>query len=257
MLRLLRKGILVYVLILVAVGHWLTSQRTTSWERPLSVAIYPINGDGSQRSAQYIQDLQWDSFKVIDEFIAEEAEHYGVAIKQPVQTVLAEPVAEQPPAPPRGGNALQVMLWSLKLRYWSWRVDRGANPPASDVEIFVRYFDPDTHPSLSHSLGLQKGLIGVVNAFASPAQAGSNKVIIAHELLHTLGATDKYDPASGQPVFPNGYAEPEANPQLPQKLAELMGGRIPISATQSRIPRSLGEVIIGPATGEEIRWRVP
>jgi len=257
MLTLLRKGVLVYILILVAVGHWLTTQRTTSWERPLSVAVYPINGDGSQRSAQFIKSLEWNSFKVIDEFMTAEAKHYGMKIKEPVHTVLAGPVEDQPPTPPLGGNVLQIMLWSLTLRYWSWSVDRGADPPSSDVEIYVRYFDPDTSPRLAHSLGLQKGMIGVVNAFASPQQAGSNKVIIAHELLHTLGASDKYDPATGQPVYPSGYAEPGADPPLPQKLAELMGGRIPVSATDSTIPRSLDEVIIGTVTGQEIRWRAP
>ncbi len=255
MLAILRKGILVYILVLVAVGHWLTMQRTTSWDRPLSVAVYPINGDGSQRSAEYIQSLEWDAFKVIDRFMAEEAEHYGVRLKEPVYTVLADPVNDQPPVPPLDGNALQIMLWSLQLRYWSWSVDRGSDPPASDVEIYVRYFDPDASPRLAHSLGLQKGMIGVVNAFASPRQAGSNKVIIAHELLHTLGASDKYDPATGQPIYPGGYAKPDANPTLPQELAELMGGRVPISTLESRIPRSLDEVIIGPATGQEIRWQ--
>jgi hypothetical protein len=255
MLAILRKGILVYILVLVAVGHWLTMQRTTSWDRPLSVAVYPINGDGSQRSAEYIQSLEWDAFKVIDRFMAEEAEHYGVRLKEPVYTVLADPVNDQPPVPPLDGNALQIMLWSLQLRYWSWSVDRGSDPPASDVEIYVRYFDPDASPRLAHSLGLQKGMIGVVNAFASPRQAGSNKVIIAHEPLHTLGASDKYDPATGQPIYPGGYAKPDANPTLPQELAELMGGRVPISTLESRIPRSLDEVIIGPATGQEIRWQ--
>ncbi len=255
MLTLLRKGILVYVLILVAGGHWLTTQRTTSWDRPLSVAVYPINGDGSQRSAQYIESLEWDAFKSIDRFMVEEAKHYGVQFKEPVHTVLADPIEDQPPAPPHGGNALQVMLWSLKLRYWSWSVDRGADPPSSDVEIFVRYFDPDATPRLAHSLGLQKGLIGVVNAFADQEQAGSNKVIIAHELLHTLGASDKYDPSTGQPIFPSGYAEPDAEPPLPQKLAELMAGRIPVSSAESQIPESLDQVVIGTKTAQEIRWR--
>ena len=255
MLTLLRKGILVYVLILVAVGHWLTTQRTTSWDRPLSVAVYPINGDGSRRSAQYIEDLEWDAFKAIDRFMVEEAEHYGVQSREPVHTVVADPIESQPPAPPHGGNALQVMLWSLKLRYWSWSVDRGADPPTSDVEIFVRYFDPEATPRLAHSLGLQKGLIGVVNAFADRRQAGSNRVIIAHELLHTLGASDKYDPSTGQPIFPNGYAEPDADPALPQELAELMAGRIPVSSTESQIPHSLDQVVIGTKTAQEISWR--
>jgi hypothetical protein len=147
------------------------------------------------------------------------------------------------------------MLWSLKLRYWSWSVDRGADPPSSDVEIFVRYFDPEATPRLAHSLGLQKGLIGVVNAFADRQQSGSNRVIIAHELLHTLGASDKYDPSTGQPIFPNGYAEPDADPALPQELAELMAGRIPVSSTESQIPHSLDQVVIGAKTAQEIRWR--
>ena len=57
--------------------------------------------------------------------------------------------------------------------------------------------------------GLQKGLIGVVNAFASDEQAAQNNVVIAHELLHTVGATDKYDPRTNQPSHPDGYAEPD------------------------------------------------
>jgi hypothetical protein len=67
MLTLLRKGILPYVPVLVGVGSWLTIQRTTSWQLPLSVAVYPINGDGdgSERSAQYTKNVEWDSFKVI------------------------------------------------------------------------------------------------------------------------------------------------------------------------------------------------
>jgi len=35
--------------------------------------------------------------------------------------------------------------------------------------------------------------------------------VIAHELLYTLNATDKYDLNTGLPIFPNGYAEPERN----------------------------------------------
>ena len=35
-----------------------------------------------------------------------------------------------------------------------------------------------------------------------------NNVIVAHEILHTFGATDKYDPATTQPRYPDGYAEP-------------------------------------------------
>jgi len=84
--------------------------------------------------------------------------------------------------------------------------------------------------------------------------APQNNVVIAHELLHTLGATDKYDPGSNQPRFPDGYAEPGRQPRLPQEYAEIMAGRTPLSATQSVTPDGLEHARVGPATAAEIRW---
>ena len=254
MFRLLRRGFLLFVLVLVAGGSWLASERATSWERTLWVTVHPINGDGSAASERYIEALEWNAFEPIDAFLAEQSQHHGISLGQPVHVVLGAPVTEQPPPPPREASALGVMLWSLRLRYWAWRVDRGEDPTSTPITIFVRYFDPKSNPRLEHSLGLQKGHLGVVNAFANPEYAGSNRVLIAHELLHTLGATDKYDPANGQPLFPDGYAEPYVDPRLPQRFAELMGGRIPITATRSEIPESLADVRIGPSTALEIGW---
>ena len=84
-------------------------------------------------------------------------------------------------------------------------------------------------------------------------EAPFNNVIIAHEFLHTLGASDKYDPADGLPLFPLGFAEPEKEPRFPQRLAEIMGGRIPLSDYDAEIPGSLKHVIIGADTALEIR----
>ena len=55
----------------------------------------------------------------------------------------------------------------------------------------------------------------MVNAFASTQMEGENNIVITHELLHTFGATDKYDFATNRPRFPEGYAEPHANPLYP------------------------------------------
>ena len=139
------------------------------------------------------------------------------------------------------------------MRYWAWHVAREVGPPAH-IQLFVLYNDPKLHPRVPHSLGLQKGLLGVVHVFASKRDAGGNNVVIAHELLHTLGATDKYDPVTDQPVYPEGYAEPGRMPLYPQYLAEVMGGRIPLSATHSEIPGSLKRAVIGRATAVEINW---
>ena len=55
-------------------------------------------------------------------------------------------------------------------------------------------------------------------------------MVIAHELLHTVGATDKYDPAANESSPPEGYAEPDKIPFFPQTFVGLMAGRIPLSA---------------------------
>jgi hypothetical protein len=145
------------------------------------------------------------------------------------------------------------MLWSLKLRYWAWRNDTHRGP-APHVRLFVSFHDPAQRPRLPHSTGLQKGLLGVVHAFAQQDMSGSNEVVIVHELLHTLGATDKYDRASNQPLYPDGYAEPHAKPLHPQVRAEIMAGRIPLSESRLSMPEGMRDVVIGPATAREIHW---
>jgi hypothetical protein len=77
---------------------------------------------------------------------------------------------------------------------------------------------------------------------------------MAHELLHALGATDKYDLQDDQPIAPDGFAEPERQPLYPQSFAELMGGRIPVSRTEATTPESLQQVLIGAKTASEIGW---
>ena len=118
----------------------------------------------------------------------------------------------------------------------------------------MRYHNPGFTRSVPHSVGLQQGLVGVVHAFADPDMRGSNNVVIAHEILHTLGATDKYDPATAAPVFPIGYGEPQRVPLYPQAFAEVMAGRKATSRTDSEMPGSLDEVLVGRVTAMEINW---
>ncbi|MBI5784967.1 MAG: hypothetical protein HZA64_05855 [Rhodocyclales bacterium] len=256
MFKLLRIAILLLILATVAQEAWLARSRAASWQDPLRVAIYPINGDGSPATTGYLNGLRPNAFAAIDEFFAEEARRHGLAIARPVAATLAPVVNELPPQPPRGGSAFDNILWSLKMRWWAWRHDAvpGMKP---QVRLFVLYFDPARNDSLPHSVGVQRGMIGLINAFATQGMAGSNAVIITHELLHTLGATDKYEAYSNLPSFPDGYAEPDRTPRYPQVFAEIMGGRIPVTESRADIPESIDQVLIGPGTATEIGWRKP
>jgi hypothetical protein len=69
-----------------------------------------------------------------------------------------------------------------------------------------------------------------------------------------LGASDKYDRTNNQPVYPDGYAEPDRTPLHPQNKAEIMAGRIPLSDQQAVMPKSVAKSSIGAKTAREIRW---
>lgn len=252
MWKAIRIGILLFVLAIVAQNAWLARTRTAEWKRSLHVAIYPIPADAAATSGQYVGELRKPAFDPIEEFFKAEGKHYGVSLAEPVEVFIAPPILSLPPPAPFGGNTLRIILWSLQLRYWAWWHDTYKGPKP-DVRLFVLYHDPVAGTRVPHSTGLQKGLIGLVNAVAATDHEGSNNVVIAHELLHTLGATDKYD-ADGRPLFPDGYADPQHVPRTPQRRAEIMAGRIPISETRTEMPTGMRQVVIGPKTAQEINW---
>lgn len=254
-MRKLRISGLLLILLSVAVSSWQMRQRTTSWTNPLWVAIYPVVGDDTAATRRYIRSLQAGDYADIDEFLTAQSALYGLNLPAPLHIRLRSPV-DMPPLPPANGM-LATMLWSLRLRFWAWRVQTRDDGPPPHVQMFVVFHDPELRQRVPHSLGLQKGLIGIVHAYASKAQAAENRVVIAHELLHTLGATDKYHLATGEPLFPQGYAKPDQQPRYPQQRAEIMAGRIPEGPQRSRMPSSLREVIIGPDTAREINWLRP
>ena len=241
------------ILIGVALGSWLTSKRSTNWEQPLWIAIYPINADSSSVTQQYINQLELEDFQSIEDFISEEAEEFNLPLKQPFTLKLAPQVKSLPPEPPSSGAVWEVMLWSLKLRYWAYQSNTYQGP-APHIRIFVKYFDVKDQQPLAHSLGLQQGMLGIVNAFAINKMTLANAMVITHEILHTLGATDKYDLSTGLPLYPDGYAEADRAPLYPQETAEIMAGKIPISEEKAAIPRGLHQVILGPQTAREILW---
>lgn len=254
MFRQLRILFLLLLLFGIAVDTWLTKMRSTDWDQPLRVVIYPINGDNSPQSKEYIDELSVEDFEGIEEFMREEAGEFRLALAQPVDIFLSKPMTQHPPSPPEDRSAIpSVMWWSLKMRYWAFS-EHNYDGPKPDVKLFVLYHDPARNPRLPHSLGLEKGLIGVVNVFAKSNYDGSNQVVITHEMLHTLGATDKYDLTDGRPLFPQGYVAADKTPLYPQELAEIMAGQIPLSASKFRMPDSLDETVIGPISAFEINW---
>jgi hypothetical protein len=251
--KMLRVLILLLVLLFVALTTWQDRYRSTRWHAPLFVSIYPIAADDSAVTSRYLATLDAERFKPIDDFFAREAARYRLSIRDPVKIRLRTELQDRPPQRAADSGIFATALWSLRLRYWAWRMSGHVNEP-EDIRIFVLYHDPALTSAVPHSLGLTKGLIGVVYGFAAAEMDGQNNVVIAHELLHTVGATDKYSPGSDRPLFPHGYGDPNQVPLYPQRSAEIMAGRRMLSAERWEQAESLDEVLIGPATALEIRW---
>jgi hypothetical protein len=253
MFKAIRISILLLILLFVTLSTWLTQARSTDWGNSLWVKVYPINADGSEIVARYIDSLDARNFAAIESFVARETERYGVTLQRPLRMEVGEPINEQPPLIGPDFSVIDIMIWSLKMRWWASSTAGEQDEIEPDVRIFVRYHRPDEAFLLENSVGLQKGMVGIVNARAGLRQQGSNNVIIAHEFLHTLGATDKYDPSNGQPIPPDGLGEPNLKPLYPQRYAEIMGGRIALADDDAVVPKSLKYAVIGPVTASEIR----
>ncbi|WP_431264620.1 hypothetical protein ACQ859_03550 [Roseateles chitinivorans] len=246
---LILLGILLTVALTTLVGRW----QAQSWKRPQVVTLYPINASGDPVTDLYLARLDAAAFADLEPYFRQEAARYGVALSQPMRIVLGSRVRVAPPTVPRDAGPLSAISWSLRMRWWAWR-ETPPSSPVPDVKLFLMYHPPDFAGALPHSIGLEKGRIGLVHLFAMTSQQAQNEVVIAHEALHTFGATDKYDRATLAPSFPEGFAAPRQEPRYPQTAAELMAGRIPVREGELRMPSNLGETVIGPVTAVEIGW---
>ena len=81
--RTIRIAILLIILVLVAGSTWLTKVRTSSWERPLRVAIFPIAGDDSKHTYAYIDELKAETFAPIAKGRAHPMVHNPVDCSSP------------------------------------------------------------------------------------------------------------------------------------------------------------------------------
>ncbi len=254
MFRYLRIAILLTVLVVVAGNQFLTDSRLASWDKPLWITIYPVLSDPDADIRRYAENLKANSFQDIGIFLRLQAARYGRQLETPVIIQVARPLTTPPPVLPVENSGLTVALWSLKMRWWSWRNVGQDGLAPDDVRMYVLYQKGKSRVPLERSVGIKNGSYGVVNAVASRQMAARNRIVITHELMHILGASDKYDLYTGQPFTPDGLANPAQSPLYPQKRAEIMGGRIATSASRWRRPVNLKSCVIGSATAAEIGW---
>lgn len=242
---------LLSILIYVATDQAIAKYNARSWSNTLNVVIYPINGDASDKSQQTINALTEKRFSSIKGFIKQQAKHYDIAINQPIEIRLAPQINKPPALPAFDSGMISAMWWSLKMRWWAWYENTYKGD--KDIRLFIEYYANETSNS-QISVGLEKGMMAFIKNYADEQFIERNNFIIAHEMLHTLGATDKYDPVTLIPLYPQGYANPSRGRYKKQDKCEIMAGRIPLSDTLAMTPNSLNDCMIGNTTAKEIGW---
>jgi len=250
--KLMRVVLLLSIFFVILFSTWMTEKQMASWERPILVTVYPIAADTEAATLKFTEKIEASYFREVNDFFDRESRPYGFSVTPAFRFQVAPVTTIVPPALPDQFNTLKIAWWSLKMRWWAWQRDLSDGLVHSDVQMFVLLRGTNGASEASISVGMRKGRYGIVKAYARESMNHHNLIVFAHEILHVLGATDKYVLTTGEPIFPDGFAYPDQRPLFPQARAEIMGGRIPLNSFSSAMPESLDQCKIGRLTAEEI-----
>ena len=226
----------------------------TDWTETLTVAIVVLRV--GPIDAALTEKLR-DRVHALEQRLADEYRRYGGASHAPFRVELYGPldVPSSTPEQPREG-IVDLVRYTFDLWRYVRDVNRRAALSASTVDSSIYVVARparDGRPALVEGTSEEGGTIGIVEVELDEDMADFALFVAAHELLHTLGATDKYD-AHGRAVVPAGLAEPERIPLYPQRFAEVMARNVPLGPTTERAPSTLDELRVGEATAREIGW---
>jgi hypothetical protein len=251
-----RVGVLLLLLAGVLLYAWndVTRRRErTDWRRTVVVGLVLVRlGDVDPRAL----DEMRARVPVLESRLAEERARYGGDGTPPFAFVLRGPVevTEAPPALRSSGiGALAEHTYAT----WRWVSDvdarGGLDDRGLDARIYLVVRPGRAGTNTVEGGSQQGGRVGVVEVDLAEGMADFALFVAVHELMHTLGATDKYD-ERGHPLVPAGLAEPDLEPRYPQRYAEIMARHRATGPDTDAPPDGLGELLVGDATAREIGW---
>ena len=236
-------------------AHDIYSRRARNeWQRPLEVAVALVQLASTDPAASSALRAR---FSVLEASLASEYHRYGGTLPRPVHFILFGPVSVDrgPPADP-DSSLLGLVQHAYAQWRWTHAVDLGTDLPARgfDSRIYVLLRPPhDSTRSWVEGSSELGGRVGLARIELTPATVDLALFVVTHELLHTLGASDKYD-ANGRALIPDGLVEPNRVPLYPQRFAEVMTRNLVLAPGSERPPESLAELGVGATTAREIGW---
>ena len=226
----------------------------TDWERTLLVAVVVLEVEPVEQSAL---SGFGERLPLLQEKLALEARRYRPDLKLPFEFQLFGPIrVEKSPPEPSGDSFFE--LGAHAWRQWRYvrKVDdlSGVASRAYDGRLYVTVRPPTRGgKTMVEGFSEDGGRIGTVSVELDDGMVDLALLVVAHELLHTLGATDKYD-ARGHAVVPFGLADPDLEPLYPQTHVEIMARNRPLALGKEVTPESIDELRVGSKTAREIGW---
>ena len=271
-----RQRILLAVFVVVAIwGLWMHSldNHTFAWERSVTISVVAlldnVGGGGTDpaQDARFVQRFMSRSaygrhnFREVEEWVQREYTRHTGDERKMFEYFLRGPVrlTAPPPALPASDASFMERLRATNrfLGYFEEISERKELLLATtDITLFIYFYDDYDESRrklfLSYdSVATRRSRMGIIFAPINYSLLGNTCAVVAHELLHPLGASDKYD---GISVYPEGYADPGQNPRYPQELAEIMALGIPVGLGRDEPVRDLQECVVGDVTAREMNW---
>jgi hypothetical protein len=159
---------------------------------------------------------------------------------------------------PPGADAWFLDRWRGTSEFLRYFEDIGTREDlllsAYDVAIFAYFYEEVRKDDFRDQLPVaaRRTRRGVVFCPLEERALPRSTALVAHEICHTLGATDKY--LGDQSVFPDGYADPGASPLYPQAQAEIMALGIPLAPGKEDPVTGLIDCVVGEKTAREMGW---
>jgi hypothetical protein len=253
----------------------------TDWARPLEVALVLLHAR-SERAAESVEPGASESASsaleeqpgpldpealatfiervpALESALGREFERYGGAFR-PIHFTIFGPAPEG--AAPPAASAEPGWLEPLRVSYGLWRFARASDAASGvqgsfDGKIYVALSAPrSARRALVEGLGQDGGRVAVTRIELSVDSVDFGLFVVAHELLHLLGASDRYA-ADGSALVPDGLGDPEREPLYPQDSVEVMArGRV-LEPGREQPPSDLDELRVGRRTASEIGWLPP
>ncbi len=253
----IRVGVLLSILglVLAYAAYDIQSRRARNrWDHTLDVAVIILRRDPVDTA---VTDALHDRLSALEDRFESELKRYRPGAPRPFALQFFGPidVIEDVPTP-TGDGLVALVKHNWRLFWYLHSVDTLAKLDSHifDSRVYVVVHRPTRRErTMVEGASEQGGRVGTVGVELDGTMADFPLIVVGHELLHTLGASDKYD-ASGNALIPAGLAEPDRVPLYPQKFVEVMARNRPIGPGQEVVPQGLDELAVGPATAREIGW---